>query len=76
MVYNSFVSFKIIILTGFCPKILRVDKGPENVSLAGAHISLRLQHSDEFSGENSFIYGPSKHNIVCCVFQIIKFTEY
>ena len=51
---------------GCCPKILRVDKGTENVSLATAHISLRLQHSDEFSGEKSFIYGPSKHNIVHC----------
>ena len=39
------------------PRIVRVDKGTENVSIATEHISLRLQHSDEFSGK-SFIYGP------------------
>ena len=78
MVCNSFVILKMRILTCFCPKILRVDKGTENVSLASAHVSLRLQHIDEFSGEKSFIYGPSKHNIVCIMqklFKIIKFNR-
>ena len=47
-----------------CPKIVRVDKGTENCSVASTHIALRLNHTDNFAGENSFIYGPSKHNIV------------
>ena len=44
--------------------MLRVDKGTENVGLASVHIMLRLEHNDELAGERSFIYGPSKHNIV------------
>ena len=43
---------------------MRVDKGTENASLATIHIGFRLDHMDEFAGEKSFIYGPSKHNIV------------
>ena len=42
--------------------MLRVDKGTENVGLASVHIMLRLD--DELAVERSFMYGPSKHNIV------------
>lgn len=47
-----------------CPAMLRCDYGMENVSLATAQIGFRLHHNDSLAGERSFMYGPSKSNIV------------
>ena len=47
-----------------CPTVLRCDYGTENTSLATTQIAFRMFHNDSRSGENSFLYGPSKSNIV------------
>ena len=59
---------------GHCPKILRVDKGTENLGLADTHTVFQLQHDDD---------GPSKHNIVSSnnagdvqVYKVIKIIAY
>lgn len=46
-----------------CPKILRVDKGTENVHAATAQIALRSDHDDTFAGHRSLIAGASVHNV-------------
>ena len=55
-----------------CPAILRCDYGTENTSLATVQIGFRLQHNDSLAGPKSFLYGPSKSNIVSCGRGIIK----
>ncbi len=47
-----------------CPKVLRVDKGTENVYASTAQIALRLHHEDAMSGSKSVIAGASVHNVV------------
>lgn len=47
-----------------CPKILRVDKGTENVHAATAQIALRMNHPDSMAGQKSLITGASVHNVV------------
>ena len=49
-----------------CPAVVRGDYGTENSTLAAIHIAFRYYHSDGMAGEKSFIYGPSKSNIVRC----------
>ena len=44
--------------------ILRSDYGTENCNLAALHIAFRYHHDDNLAGEKSFIYGPSKANVV------------
>ena len=44
--------------------VVRCDHGTENTSLATVQIAFRLLHDDSLSGEKSFVYGPSKSNIV------------
>ena len=41
-----------------------MDKGTENVRVAGVQYALRSGHDDAFSGEKSFRYGTSPANIV------------
>lgn len=59
---SSFINISYFDLA--CPTILRSDYGTENSCLAAIHIAFRFYHSDELAGEKSFLYGPSKHNIV------------
>ena len=47
-----------------CPKILRVDKGTENVHAGTAQIAFRLDHCDSMAGCKSLITGSSIHNVV------------
>lgn len=47
-----------------CPTVLRCDYGTENTSLATTQIAFRMHHSDALAKERSFVYGPSKSNIV------------
>lgn len=51
-----------------CPAILRSDYGTENSILAAIQIALRYEHGDSLAKERSFIYGPSKNNVVCVSF--------
>ena len=44
--------------------MLRSDYGTENSSLACIQIAFRYYHDDDLAGGKSFIYGPSKSNIV------------
>ncbi|KAJ8671866.1 hypothetical protein QAD02_003125 [Eretmocerus hayati] len=44
------------------PTLVRCDDGTENVVIETLQTSLRDEHDDELSGDNSFIYGPSTHN--------------
>ena len=48
--------------------MLRCDYGTENTSLATTQIAFRMHHTDAMAGEKSFVYGPSKSNIVSYVF--------
>jgi hypothetical protein len=52
-----------VLLAG-CPAILRADHGTEDVGVASVQIALRYFHQDALGKEKSFIYGPSKFNIV------------
>ena len=47
-----------------CPAVLRCDYGTENTSLGTAQIAFRMNHTDSMAREKSFVYGPSKSNIV------------
>jgi hypothetical protein len=53
---ESLIEKKII------PKIIRCDRGTENVLLSGIQASLRMGDNDGLSGENSFMYGRSTAN--------------
>ena len=44
--------------------MLRSDYGTENASLAAIQMAFRFDDDDEMAGEKSFMYGPSKSNIV------------
>ena len=44
--------------------MLRYDYGTENCDMAAIQIALRSMHNDELNGSKSFIYGPSKANVV------------
>ena len=48
-------------------KQLRSDCGTENTMLATAHMALRHNHMDEFSGTKSFWHGSSTTNSVSCL---------
>ncbi|XP_055020900.1 uncharacterized protein LOC110160159 isoform X2 [Boleophthalmus pectinirostris] len=45
-----------------CPKRLRTDCGTENGIMAALHCVLRSEHTDEFSGSKSHMYGTSTSN--------------
>ena len=47
--------------------MLRSDYGTENASLASIQIAFRYYHDDGLAREKSFVYGPSKSNIVSCL---------
>ena len=47
-----------------CPTIVRSDYGTENASLSGIQIAFRYHHRDSLRATKSFMYGPSKSNIV------------
>ena len=51
-----------------CPAVVRCDYGTENTSLAAIQIAFRYHHDDSMAKEKSFLYGPSKHNIVSTLF--------
>ena len=53
----------VLLHTG-CPSVIRCDYGTENVNTASTPIALRYYHIDSHAGENNFIYGPCKANIV------------
>ena len=61
--FIDIVTFNTAKLEG-CPKILRVDKGTENVHAATAQIALRMNHEDIMAGQKSLIAGTSVHNVV------------
>ncbi|XP_040271794.1 uncharacterized protein LOC120987279 [Bufo bufo] len=45
-----------------CPRVVRADRGKENVSVAEVQTSFRYRHNDILSGTKSFRYGKSVHN--------------
>ncbi|XP_035985476.1 uncharacterized protein LOC118558974 [Fundulus heteroclitus] len=45
-----------------CPERIRADRGTENSSVEQMQIFLRRNHTDNFAGEKSFIYGRSTAN--------------
>ena len=47
-----------------CPYILRSGYGTENNKLAAIQMVFRFNDEDEMAGEKSFMYGPSKSNVV------------
>ena len=47
---------------GVFPKRLRTDCGTENGLMAALHCSLRSEHTDEFAGAKSHMYGTSTSN--------------
>lgn len=47
---------------GGCPTIIRADRGTENGTVAALQRMFRHGCGDEFSGEKSFMYGPSTAN--------------
>ena len=48
-----------IIITKLCPAVIRLDRGSENVKIAAVHYAFRESHTDQLSGEKSFIFGSS-----------------
>ena len=48
------------------PKFLRSDYGTENCIVASLHIAFHLKNSSGLK-EQSYIYGPSKRNVVCLI---------
>lgn len=46
-----------------CPTVVRSDYGTENTRIATCQLAFRLNHSDSLA-KKSFMYGPSKSNIV------------
>ena len=61
---NNCTSYDCLILYLGCPSVIRCDYGTENVSIASIQIAFRFYHTDSRAREKSFIYGPSKANIV------------
>lgn len=53
-----------------CPRVIRVDKGTENVHMAAVQYALRCDHMDDFSAGKSFRYGSSPANIVHIIIQV------
>ncbi|KAG5278045.1 hypothetical protein AALO_G00094580 [Alosa alosa] len=47
---------------GLVPKRLRTDCGTENGLMAALHCTLRSEHTDEFAGATSHMYGASTSN--------------
>ena len=47
-----------------CPSVIRGDYGTENPTIAAIQIAFHFYHTDGMANEKSFIYGPSKSNIV------------
>ena len=47
---------------GVCPRIIRSDRGSENVLLCDIQRFMRRNHDDRRAGEQSFIYGTSTTN--------------
>lgn len=62
--YIPFNMINALIVLG-CPEVLRCDYGTENSSLATIQIAFRYHHQNSMAKDKSFIYGPSKSNIVC-----------
>ncbi len=53
---------KAVLTYGGCPSRIRADKGTENGHVEVFQKFFRRNHTDEFAGEKSFIYGPSTRN--------------
>ena len=47
-----------------CSSILPADYGTENSNVAAVQIAMRYNHDDPMAREKSFMYGPSKYNVV------------
>ena len=56
------IYIKCISKSMIVPKILRADRGSENVLIGGLQRSFRREHGDVFSGVRSFRYGSSTAN--------------
>ena len=69
-----------------CPRVVRADRGSENVNIAALQRMFRHDCGDEFAGEKAFMYGRSTANqvraavfflpvFVCDIFVIHKRIE-
>lgn len=54
--------FDYIQETNIVPRVIRTDRGSENVTIGGIQRYLRRNHQDRFSGNASFRYGTSTSN--------------
>lgn len=57
-----YLQIKLIKKRGFLPTIIRTDNGTEVSHMESLHIALRYHHTDEHTGEKSFLKGKSTHN--------------
>eukprot|EP00111_Clytia_hemisphaerica_P011641 TCONS_00034212-protein len=48
--------------TKFVPRLIRTDRGTENVNICGIQRFFRRSHNDSFAGQRSFQYGTSTAN--------------
>ncbi|XP_037136560.1 uncharacterized protein LOC119139703 [Syngnathus acus] len=53
---------KTVSRIGGCPERIRADRGTENGCVEQMQLCLRQNHSDNFAGEKSFLYGRSTAN--------------
>ncbi len=51
-----------------CPRLVRTDRGTENVNMAFIQKAFRHRGQDELSGSNSHRYGRSIANQVCVLY--------
>ena len=68
--FHTNVWITLYIIHAGCPTVVRCDYGTENSNLATCQIAFRINHNDSMA-DKCFMYGPSKSNIVSCVY-IIK----
>ena len=47
-----------------CPRVIRADKGTENVRVAAVQYALRREHDNSLAAEKSIRYGSSPANTV------------
>ncbi len=59
-----------------CPKLLRADNGTENSIISVIQCILRHHHSDNLSGQKSFIYGRSVNNQVYDIPEVRLFKHF
>ena len=47
-----------------CPRVIRIDKGTENIFISECQLALRMSHEDSLAGEKSVRVGSSPTNSV------------